>query len=573
MRKIGIKNTYDAGVKNVLNQGVKMKEKVFLTMAVLLVCLGTIIHAELAPFVNAGFDDQVIGSPGYAGDVQSWNGYGHTTVNPSVWGTTPGPHSSDNAVVLNSDNSYIWQELKDIHGSDILIASDQTYTITVWAARITGQSEVAALLEVGLYNADTLGMVVSETQDLAVLTEGADMVELTYTLATGASPVGQGSPVYLELRNTVVSGSYHLWQARVMVDDVSVTLEVPLPGTPQIFDDLGPVTVAQGGAVTFEVTTNGEEESLKWHFNGSPLADGANMTGSDSNSLTITGVTIGDEGDYTCVASKAGFGDVVSGAAELLTERLFAHWEFDGDLTDTVGGYEATSMDGDPNYTTGHVGSGALAFIDTGAEIIDRTDFEFFKRGYTISCWGKIDETDTPTEDPYYIVSFGNYPLFGNLVIVLDNEQDFPDDPYSNESGGSLDSDMPNTGQWQYMAVTCDAVDGVATIKLYVDGELTDTADGVSAIEPLEYLRFGWYATGHSRETAVDNVKIYTYALDAIEIATEYVTDGPGSSVACAQRPVFDVAPVGAPDCIVDLLDFAEFAKGWLDDGNIYSDE
>ncbi len=123
------------------------------------------------------------------------------------------------------------------------------------------------------------------------------------------------------------------------------------------------------------------------------------------------------------------------------------------------------------------------------------------------------------------------------------------------------------------MAVTCDVVDGLAAIKLYVDGELTDTVEGVSAIEPADYLRFGWFSPGHGRQVAVDNVKIYTHALDAIEIATEYVTDDPGLSAACAERPAMDVAPVGAPDCIVDLLDFAELAKGWLDDGNIYDDE
>ncbi|MBW2149988.1 MAG: discoidin domain-containing protein, partial [Deltaproteobacteria bacterium] len=38
----------------------------------------------------------------------------------------------------------------------------------------------------------------------------------------------------------------------------------------------------------------------------------------------------------------------------------------------------------------------------------------------------------------------------------------------------------------------------------------------------------------------------------------------------CVTRPTADVAPVGAPDCIVDIQDLAVFVSQWLDDGNVY---
>ena len=45
--------------------------------------------------------------------------------------------------------------------------------------------------------------------------------------------------------------------------------------------------------------------------------------------------------------------------------------------------------------------------------------------------------------------------------------------------------------------------------------------------------------------------------------------NAPGQPV-CTDRPARDIAPVGDLDCVVNLLDFAEFALGWLDDGNVY---
>jgi hypothetical protein len=336
--------------------------------------------------------------------------------------------------------------------------------------------------------------------------------------------------------------------------------------------------------VTFAVTTNGEEDSLQWYLNGSPLTDGlqgsgSTVAGADSNSLTITNVKVGDEGDYQCESSKANFTPLESGIAELLTERLFAHWEFEGDLTDSVGGYDAVTLNvdpvdanlpGDPNFMTGHIGQ-ALAFVDDGAEVADLTDFDFFNRGYTVSCWSKLDETATPTQGVYYAVT-GAGAATGTLWIASDNPYNYgnPDGPNFTMAGMGLDGGIggiPNTGQWQYMAVTYDVVDGIGTHKFYVDGELVDTSAGaaVPATGTPDYLKLGQLEPGYTRPSTADNVKIHTYALDATEIATEYVTDDPGSSLACIAHPEFDLVQTGSSYCVVDLADFAAMAVEWLD--------
>ncbi|MCP4451032.1 MAG: hypothetical protein GY809_06195, partial [Planctomycetes bacterium] len=178
--------------------------------------------------VNGHFDDETVGSHGWVVDVQSWPGFGHLTINPSVWGTDPDAHSGTGAVTLNSNGSWIWQNLKDLNGANILIAPNQTYIVTLWAGRITGQSEVAPALRVGIHEClSTWAWLDSETDVLSDLTPGDDMVKRTYTLTTGAEPNDVGAPLALNIGNIADSTPYATYQGRVMLDDVSVILAEP----------------------------------------------------------------------------------------------------------------------------------------------------------------------------------------------------------------------------------------------------------------------------------------------------------------------------------------------------------
>ena len=61
------------------------------------------------------------------------------------------------------------------------------------------------------------------------------------------------------------------------------------------------------------VATN--ETSISWEKDGNPLANGGNISGADTDTLTITGALATDSGSYTCVVDNALFLPVTSNPA------------------------------------------------------------------------------------------------------------------------------------------------------------------------------------------------------------------------------------------------------------------
>ena len=58
-------------------------------------------------------------------------------------------------------------------------------------------------------------------------------------------------------------------------------------------------TLLSGSNATFTVTATGTISGYQWYFNGSPLTDGGNITGSTTPMLVITNVQTGNTGTYT----------------------------------------------------------------------------------------------------------------------------------------------------------------------------------------------------------------------------------------------------------------------------------
>jgi hypothetical protein len=62
----------------------------------------------------------------------------------------------------------------------------------------------------------------------------------------------------------------------------------------------------------------------------------------------------------------------------------------------------------------------------------------------------------------------------------------------------------------------------------------------------------------------IDDLKIYSYAMDALQVARLYA--GFVDETICFQNPSTDVSgPEGNPDCIVDVYDLVELAAAWLE--------
>lgn len=78
---------------------------------------------------------------------------------------------------------------------------------------------------------------------------------------------------------------------------------------PAITDEPDSATVCVGGSVSFSVTATGAALTFQWRRNGTPLANGSNISGADTPTLTINPVSVGD-----AATSGAGYDVVVSGA-------------------------------------------------------------------------------------------------------------------------------------------------------------------------------------------------------------------------------------------------------------------
>jgi hypothetical protein len=132
---------------------------------------------------------------------------------------------------------------------------------------------------------------------------------------------------------------------------------------------------------------------------------------------------------------------------------------------------------------------------------------------------------------------------------------------------GDLYSMGNGAGVWQLLTVTLDTADG--TIKVYVNGQLQAESDYTTGRPPIspESLFFGAQKADGTFSYAglLDDVRIYSYPLDAVAVARLYTDLTPGSEV-CAEYSVFDTTgPADEPDCKVDIYDFAAMAAQWLD--------
>ncbi len=112
------------------------------------------------------------------------------------------------------------------------------------------------------------------------------------------------------------------------------------------------------------------------------------------------------------------------------------------------------------------------------------------------------------------------------------------------------------TPAWHMVAITYDG----ATERVYGDGVLTATIDGKANLGDLAVpLCIGGKENGTGTLNGlIDEVQIYSYALDPISIA-QMMANATGETICTGPLP-YDFND----DCVVDLADLAEFAAGWL---------
>ncbi|MGD1032709.1 MAG: immunoglobulin domain-containing protein, partial [Opitutaceae bacterium] len=86
---------------------------------------------------------------------------------------------------------------------------------------------------------------------------------------------------------------------------------------PQIMYQPQGVSTSAGDNVTLQVTANGVGLSYRWQFNNSNLSDGGDISGSQTSTLSITGIALNQAGNYTVVVSNSS-GSVTSSPANVM---------------------------------------------------------------------------------------------------------------------------------------------------------------------------------------------------------------------------------------------------------------
>lgn len=113
-----------------------------------------------------------------------------------------------------------------------------------------------------------------------------------------------------------------------------------------------PAAVDLGAAAKFSVVaTSGLTLSYQWY------KDGILVGGATSKDLDFASVAAGDLGSYYCVVSNAAPVSVQTRTVKLAAKTQVAHYPFDGDAKDVVGGHDGTivKVPGDPNVVAGFI--------------------------------------------------------------------------------------------------------------------------------------------------------------------------------------------------------------------------
>jgi len=214
---------------------------------------------------------------------------------------------------------------------------------------------------------------------------------------------------------------------------------------------------------------------------------------------------------------------VVLSIAGNASAELVAHWRFDEGsgrtAFDLAGGHDGT-LEGDPQWVAGQVGSGALEFDGAGDFVNcgSSPDYEI-PVNITVACWIKVDVFDktwqaiiTTSDSSWRVHRSGdtNNIAWGTTGV----------EPL--DLTGTTDV---STGDWFHVA----AVYNGSQKLLYINGELdasSNSTGNITASTVPVYIGDNSGATGRFWAGLIDDVRIYNNVLTQTEIQSAMLGEG-----------------------------------------------
>ena len=282
---------------------------------------------------------------------------------------------------------------------------------------------------------------------------------------------------------------------------------------PTVITDPVGSTAAVGGSATYSVTVDSlSAPSYAWYLSEDDATDTPaddTPVGTDSNTVTLSGLSIGDQGFVYCVVSNESASTDTSATAFLEIEQLIASYSFENDLVDFEHDYDGTKINSDPNlsltFVAGKTGQ-AVSFNGTDEAVeIPRS----IQNSMTIAFWVNTTMTGN-TGSGWYDGSglvdgevagfnaddFGT-TLHGNVFC-------FGVGDLSGDGATAYSTTAVNDDLWHWCVATRDAVTG--QLAVYVDGEQEATVTApLGTKNSPEVLRIGSLQTNSKFfEGAVD---------------------------------------------------------------------
>jgi hypothetical protein len=247
-----------------------------------------------------------------------------------------------------------------------------------------------------------------------------------------------------------------------------------------------------------------------------------------------------------------------------LVMRDISQWDFEGDLTDSIGTNDGTAPI--PVYAAeGIVGSQSLVVTPGDANSVVTVPLTAelnSSESFTIEAW--VKPAALLGDGQFILSNYGGTTgaIVGGYCLYIDSTEASLWVP-SGSTFVSVGTPGLTVGQWNYIVATYD--NGVATV--YLNGEQGDQDTNFpfpsNTTNPMFIGAGGNFEAtpGIYFDGAIDQVKISTIIPDAIEIAANYVASFPDASICLDQTGLtYDLDG----NCAVDLADIALIASEWL---------
>ena len=371
----------------------------------------------------------------------------------------------------------------------------------------------------------------------------------------------QGDMAEILVYTTALSSNQEAVVGSYLANKYGLTTAYPTvtPEPPYIVAQPVGQTNAEGGTVTFNVIATGAPLSYQWQFNGLPLTNDARITGSQSNTLTIASLLLGDAGSYQVIVTNT-YGSATSSIAALGLNTcvspptgVVSWWRAENNPLDLVGTNLGTLRNG-AVYAGGEVGQ-AFGFDGVSSDFVAPAGgLPVGNSDRTLELWVKADAVVT-TE-----TFFAGYGNFGSANAVFE-VYGFGGQIAFSQWGTSVSGGTLRVGQWQHIAATSQG----GFVTLYVDGQRV--ASGSQSINTPSGSQFylgrapGTYGDTRKLQGEVDEVTVYNRALTSNEVAAVYLAGNAGKCLG-PQPPSITAQPQSTANLAGGTAAFTVTANG-----------